>query len=40
MPEKFIHDISEYGNAPEKGGVYWEEMWNDIVPKGEQQAKL
>jgi hypothetical protein len=36
VPENFIHDISEYGNAPDLGGIYWEEMW---LPVG-QEARL
>eukprot|EP01052_Picozoa_sp_SAG31_P023197 SAG31_NODE_1896_length_6964_cov_3.399854_5_plen_62_part_00 len=39
VPETFVHDVSEYGNAPELGGVYWEEMWIPLSQEP-QAAKL
>jgi hypothetical protein len=32
VPQDFMHAVSEYGNAPELGGEYWEEMFLPLPP--------
>ena len=33
VAKDFMHGISEYGNAPDKGGVYWPEVFLPLDPQ-------